>query len=461
MKSRYLQILIVALICGIIFACNAPKNTNQNANTDIETIYNENCGGCHGTQLQHFKRLKSYDKPLETLTKMIKIGETDLGMPAYGQTFSDSQINAIGLYIKNFDYTENHQATTQSNPNYDYEIVAEGLEIPWSFEFLPTGDMLIAERNGTLSRYSKAKVKTEITGLPPIRVKGQGGLLDMKLHPNYAENGWIYISYAYQDDNDNNIGNTAIIRAKLKENNTLYDIEQIYKGTNASSKAHHYGSRMVFDNKNHIYFSNGDRGNREEFPQSLENTNGKIHRLNTDGSVPDDNPFVNTANAVASIYSYGHRNPQGLALHPETGELWEHEHGPKGGDEINIIKASKNYGWPIISYGVNYSGTKFTDITEKEGMEQPIHYYKPSIAPCGMTFLDSDIYPDWKNNLFIGSLRFEYLERIVLKDNQVIYQEKLLEELKSRVRDVRVGADGYLYVALENPGRILKILPKE
>jgi glucose/arabinose dehydrogenase len=169
---------------------------------------------------------------------------------------------------------------------------------------------------------------------------------------------------------------------------------------------------------------------------------------------------VNDANAVGSIYSYGHRNPQGLAFHPVTGELWEHEHGPKGGDEINIIGAGNNYGWPIISYGVNYSGTKFTDMTEKEGMEQPIHYYKPSIAPCGMAFLDSDIYPDWKNNLFIGSLRFEYLERIVLKDNQVVYQEKLLEELKSRVRDVRVGNDGYLYVAVENPGRIIKILPK-
>lgn len=456
MKSRTIQLVTALSIFGIIWACNAPKIAQDGGST--QTIYNENCAGCHGTQLQHFKRLKSYDKPTEILSKMIKIGEEDLGMPAYGQTFSDSQINALSLYIKDFDYKKNHQTTTKSNSTYTYEIVVEGLEIPWSFEFFPNGDMLIAERNGTLSRYTKAKKKSKITGLPPIRVKGQGGLLDLKLHPNYAENGWIYIAYAYQGEEENT-GNTAIIRAKLSDDNALTNIEQIYKGSPATSKAHHYGTRMVFDAQNHLYFSNGDRGNRDEFPQSIKNTNGKIHRLNDDGSVPTDNPFVNTPDAVGSIYSFGHRNPQGLTLHPETGDLWEHEHGPKGGDEINVIKKGKNYGWPVISYGINYSGTKFTDISEKEGMEQPIHYYLPSIAPCGMTFLDSDIYPEWKNNLFIGSLRFEYLERLVLKDNQVIYQEKLLEELNSRVRDVRVGNDGYLYVAVENPGRILKIKP--
>ena len=210
-----------------------------------------------------------------------------------------------------------------------------------------------------------------------------------------------------------------------------------------------------------MYFSNGDRGKRDDFPQKLDNTNGKIHRLNDDGSIPADNPFVGQAGVTESIYSYGHRNPQGLAIHPQTGLIWEHEHGPKGGDEINIIEKGKNYCWPVISYGINYSGTTFTDITEKEGMEQPIHYYVPSIAPCGMTFLDSDIYPEWKNNLFIGSLSFRYLERVQLLGDKVVYQEKLLDELNSRVRNVKVGPDGYLYVAVEEPGRILKILPKE
>lgn len=457
MQSKRLYFVATILFLGAM-ACNLSRSAN--VSSDIQSIYDENCAGCHGTQLQHFKRLKSYDKSVETLSNMIKVGEENLGMPAYGKTFSEGQIKELSDYIKDFDYSKNHQVTTSSNPSYDTEIVLEGLEIPWSFEFLPSGEMLIAERNGTLSHYSKTDGKTTISGLPAIRVSGQGGLLDLQLHPDYTSNGWIYISYSYPDEGNNDKGNTAIIRAKLNQSKALYDIEEIYKGSPTTSKSHHYGNRMVFDAQNCIYFSNGDRGNRDVFPQSLDNTNGKIHRLNDDGSVPQDNPFVNDANAVGSIYSYGHRNPQGLALHPTTGKLWEHEHGPKGGDEINIIEPGKNYGWPIISYGVNYSGTKFTDLTEKEGMEQPIHYYKPSIAPCGMTFLDSDIYPEWKNNLFIGSLRFEYLERIVLNDNQVIYQEKLLEELKSRVRDVRVGNDGYLYVAVENPGRIIKILPK-
>lgn len=453
--NRFFVIAIIIFIGAI--SCNLSRNVS--VSSDIQAIYNENCSGCHGTQLQHFKRLKSYDKPAAALTNMIKLGEENLGMPAYGQTFTDSQIAELVAYIKDFDYKSNHQASTSANPNYDIEVVIDGLEIPWSFEFFPNGDMLIAERNGTLSHYSKSAGKTTITGLPAIRVSGQGGLLDLKLHPNYEDNGWIYISYSYPAPNSDE-GNTAIIRARLNDSMALYDIEEIYNGAPTVSTSHHYGNRMVFDNENRLYFSNGDRGKREEYPQSLDNTNGKIHRLNDDGSIPQDNPFVNDASAVGSIYSYGHRNPQGLAFHPVTGDLWEHEHGPKGGDEINIIEAGKNYGWPVISYGINYSGTKFTDITEKEGMEQPIHYYKPSIAPCGMTFLDSDVYPDWKNNLFIGSLRFEYLERIVLNDNQVVYQEKLLEELKSRVRDVRVGRDGYLYVAVENPGRILKLLPK-
>ncbi|MEM6297178.1 MAG: PQQ-dependent sugar dehydrogenase, partial [Bacteroidota bacterium] len=240
----------------------------------------------------------------------------------------------------------------------------------------------------------------------------------------------------------------------------LQDIQQIYRGTPAVDTDYHFGCRMVFDNEGYLYFSNGDRGKRDDFPQNLDNTNGKIHRLHDDGRIPADNPFVNQEDAIKSIYSFGHRNPQGLALHPQTGKVWEHEHGPKGGDEINIIQKGKNYGWPVISYGINYNGTVFTDLTEKEGMEQPLHYYVPSIAPCGMAFLDSDVYPDWNGNLFIGSLSFRYLEMLRFSGDQVIQQEKLLEEFDSRVRNVVVSPEGYLYVSLEEPGRILKILPK-
>ena len=256
--------------------------------------------------------------------------------------------------------------------------------------------------------------KTNIAGAPTIVNRGQGGLLDIKLHPNYITNGWIYLSFS-SPEGEGEGANTAIMRAKLKDT-SLIEQQIIYKGTPNTRKGQHFGSRIEFDNQGHLYFSIGDRGNRDENPQDVTRDCGKIYRLNDDGSIPEDNPFVNTPNAKQAIFSYGHRNPQGLIKHPETGAIWEHEHGPKGGDEINIIQKAKNYGWPIISYGINYDGSSFTDITEKEGMEQPLFYWVPSIAPSGMTFVSSDIYPQWKGNLLVGSLKFKYLERLVLDD---------------------------------------------
>ncbi|MCB9333894.1 MAG: PQQ-dependent sugar dehydrogenase [Lewinellaceae bacterium] len=373
-------------------------------------------------------------------------------MPGFKVSLTENTIHELSLFIKNYDYEADYVAEVkEAGKGYTVETVVDGLEIPWGMEFLPDGDMLIAEKNGTLSRFSKTTGLTPIKGLPRVRSAGQGGLMDLKLHPQYDENGWLYISYSYIDTENSKNGNTAIIRARLRDN-ALVDIQEIYRGYPAVSTNHHFGNRMVFDREGYLYFSNGERGRRDDFPQKLDNTNGKIHRLHDDGSIPADNPFVGQPDVAESIYSYGHRNPQGLALHPETGAVWEHEHGPRGGDEINIIKKGANYGWPVISYGINYNGTIFTDLTEQEGMEQPLFYYVPSIAPCGMAFLTSDKYPNWKNNLLIGSLRFHYLERLVLKDNLVIHQEKMLEELDSRVRDVRVGPDGYIYVALEGPG---------
>jgi glucose/arabinose dehydrogenase len=331
------------------------------------------------------------------------------------------------------------------------------LEIPWGLEFLPNGDLLIAERNGTLSRFTSDKKLIKIEGLPEIRVAGQGGLLDIKMHPDYAKNGFIYIAYSYYGDAEKNTGNTAIIRTKLKDNN-LTDITPIYKGTPAVKASHHYGCKLEFDRANRLYFSIGDRGNHDVFPQTLNNSNGKIHRLNDDGTVPADNPFVSTENAEPSVYSYGHRNSQGIAMHPVTGEIWESEHGPRGGDEINLLKKGKNYGWPVISFGINYNGTILTPDTANTGMEQPITYYIPSIAPCGMTFLTGNKYKGWENSLLIGSLRFEYLERCVIENHKVVKHERLLEGI-GRVRNVKVSPDGYIYVGVENPGRILKLIP--
>jgi glucose/arabinose dehydrogenase len=297
----------------------------------------------------------------------------------------------------------------------------------------------------------------EITGLPEIMVKGQGGLLDLELHPDYKNNGWLYFSYSGYAEDDHTKGCTNVMRARL-DGNQLVDQEIIFNGTPDSDKGHHWGSKLAFDKKGYLFFGVGDRGNRDENPQRLSNHAGKIHRIMDDGSIPPDNPFVDTPGAMLSIYSYGHRNPQGTCMNPETGEIFETEHGPMGGDELNLIKPGLNYGWPVISYGVNYNGTKFTDLTAKEGMEQPLTYWVPSIAPCGMTFVTGDRYPRWKNNILIGSLRFQYLERVVLDGTNVTHHEKLLEGI-GRVRNVEMSPDGFIYVAIENPGKILKLVP--
>ncbi len=340
--------------------------------------------------------------------------------------------------------------------NYTTEVVVSDINIPWGFTFLPDGSMLITEKHGELIHF-KDGVKTTISGLPEIYVRGQGGLLDIVLHPNYEKNGWIYITYVSPEGEDSG-GNTAIMRAKL-EDNTLKEKQLLYKASPNTRRGQHFGSRIAFDNNGYLFFSIGERGQRDVNPQNITRDCGKIYRLHDDGRIPEDNPFVNTPNAKTAIYSYGHRNPQGMTKHPETGAIWVHEHGPRGGDEINIPEKGKNYGWPVISYGINYDGTSFTDLTEKEGMEQPFFHWTPSIAPSGMTFVSSNIYPSWKGNLLVGSLKFEYLERLVIEDNAVIKREKLLEGT-GRIRHVVQGYDGYIYVAVENKG-IIKIIPKQ
>ncbi|MWW25897.1 PQQ-dependent sugar dehydrogenase [Algibacter lectus] len=340
--------------------------------------------------------------------------------------------------------------------NYTTEVVVPDLNIPWGMVFLPDGSMLITEKAGELIHF-KNGTKTNISGLPEVYLRGQGGLLDIEIHPDYAHNGWIYITYA-SAEGEGDGGNTALMRGKLK-NNAFVEKQLLYKAGPNTKKGQHFGSRIEFDNDGYLYFSIGERGNRDENPQDITRDCGKIYRLNDDGSIPTDNPFVNTPNAKTAIYSYGHRNPQGMAIHPETGAIWVNEHGPKGGDEINIITKGKNYGWPVISYGVNYSGTAFTEITEKEGMEQPLFYWVPSIAPSGMTFVTSDKYPDWKNNILVGSLKFQYLERLVLENNKVVKREELFKDI-GRVRNVIQGPDGYIYVAAEGTG-IVKIIPNK
>lgn len=338
--------------------------------------------------------------------------------------------------------------------DYSIETVVEDLSNPWGMTWLPDGSMLITEKSGELIHF-KNGIKTNIANVPEVYSRGQGGLLDIEVHPNYSNNGWIYITYSSSEGEESG-GNTALIRCKLKDN-SLVDIEQLYKATPNTTRGQHFGSRIEFDNEGYLYFSIGERGARDVNPQDITRDGGKIYRLHDDGRIPEDNPFVGVKDAKTAIYTYGNRNPQGMDKHPTTGEIWIHEHGPKGGDEINIVKKGVNYGWPVISYGINYSGTKFTEITKKEGMEQPIYYWTPSIAPCGMTFVTGNKYPDWKNHLLVGSLKFNYVELLKLEGNKVTNRQKIAEDV-GRVRNVKQSPDGYIYIGIEGQG-IVKIVP--
>jgi len=352
---------------------------------------------------------------------------------------------------------KNTEFSSVDNFDYSAETVVEDLDIAWGMEFLPDGSILIAEQEGKMIRF-KDGVKHTIKNVPDVEYKNQGGLLDIKLHPDYKNNGWIYFSFSANTENDEKGANTGIMRARLKEDE-LIDKELIYKATPNTKKGQHFGSRLEFDQNGYLFFSIGDRGNRNENPQDIKRDGGKIYRLHDDGSIPVDNPFIETAGAKSAVYSFGHRNPQGMALHPNTGEIWIHEHGPKGGDEINIIKPGKNYGWPLVTYGINYDGSTITDDTELPGMEPPLHYWVPSIAPSGMAFVNSNLYPQWKGSLLVGSLKFKYLNLVSLENGKVIKEEKLIEDL-GRVRTVKIGPDGYIYVSIEQLG-IVKLSPKE
>ena len=339
---------------------------------------------------------------------------------------------------------------------FTYEVIIDGINIPWGFCFINTNKILVTEKSGKLFLVEDS-IKTEISGLPEVYVRGQGGLLDVATHPNFNQNNLIYFTLATNIEGDIG-GNTALYQAKLVENR-LEDLKLFYKATPNTKKAQHFGSRIVFDDIGHIFFTIGDRGNRDLNPQDLTRDGGKVYRLNLDGSIPTDNPFFNDKSETKkAIFSFGHRNPQGMIVHPESNEIWLHEHGPRGGDEINIVEPGKNYGWPKITYGINYSGTTITNDKDLPGMEQPLYYWVPSIAPSGLEYLNSKKYYDWNGSILVGSLKYMYLERLVLdQNNKVKYREKVAENI-GRVRDVKISPDGFIYLAVDNKG-IFKIVP--
>jgi glucose/arabinose dehydrogenase len=334
--------------------------------------------------------------------------------------------------------------------------VAAGLEHPWSLEFLPDGRMLVTERPGRLRVVTRdGKLSAPLGGLPPLFARGQGGLLDLALDPKFEQNRLVYLSFS--EPGEDGTAGTAVLRGRLGADR-LEDVKVIYRQAPKVKSPGHFGSRLVFRRDGTLFVTQGERMYFREQAQDLSSLLGKIVRINPDGSIPKDNPFVGRKGARPEIWSYGHRNVQSAALDPQTGALWTVEHGARGGDELNHPEAGKNYGWPVITYGRDYSGAKIGEGTAKVGMEQPVYYWDPVIAPSGMVFYTGDRYPGWKGSVFIGSLTPGELVRLELKDGRVVKEERYLKDLDTRIRDVQQGLDGYLYFLTdEDAGRLMRV----
>ena len=343
--------------------------------------------------------------------------------------------------------------------DFRVEVVTGGLDHPWGMAFLPSNDILVTERSGRLRIIRRGELlSTPIAGLPTIREKGQGGLLGIALHPDFKENRWLYLSFAAGGQGGYG---TEVIRGRL-QGMQLDDVETIFRALPKSRGGRHFGSRLVFGRDGTLYISLGDRGERQS-AQQLNDHRGSLIRVNEDGSVPEDNPFVGKADIKTEIFTYGNRNIQGMTLNPTTGDIWTHEHGPQGGDEVNIMKPGANYGWPVITYGVNYViGTKIGEGTHKEGMLQPIHTWVPSIAPSGMSFYTGERFPNWKGDLFVGSLKFGLLVRLDVDGNKIVGEERMLNGRFGRIRDVIQGPDDLLYLLTDaSNGSLLKLIPSK
>jgi aldose sugar dehydrogenase len=338
------------------------------------------------------------------------------------------------------------------------ETVARGLEYPWALAFLPDGRMLLTERPGRVRIVEpNGRLSEPLAGVPRVQARGQGGLLDIALDPRFADNGLVYLAYA--EPGEGRTAGTAVARGRLGDGR-LEDVQVIYQQQPKVEGANHFGSRLVFARDGTLFVTQGERFDYRDQAQDLSSGLGKIVRINPDGSVPRDNPFLGREGMRPEIWSYGHRNVQSAGLHPQTGELWTVEHGARGGDELNRPEAGKNYGWPVISYGVHYSGAKIGEGTAKPGMQQPIYYWDPVIAPSGMTFYTGETLPGWQGSLLIGSLRPGLLVRLTLDDGRVTGEARYLDDLGERIRDVRKGPDGQLYLLTDSrDGRILRVLP--
>jgi glucose/arabinose dehydrogenase len=469
------QVVRVALLGGVLGFASTAIQAQPARN--IPALYKELCANCHGADLRGGSARSlaegnwNYGSDDATIARLIRDGDVEKGMPSFKAALSEAEIRAMVVLMREM-VAQAKSATNMIAKPIDGEIVtsaehkfrlrsvAENLETPWSIAFLPDDRILVTELPGRLRVIERGQLRPEpVRGTPPVFFRGQGGLMTVAVHPQYRENGWIYLAYSDPATNAGRaVSMTAIARGRIKDNQWA-DEQIIFRAAPESylPTQFHFGCRLVFDEQGYLFFSIGERGVKEH-AQDLSLPNGKIHRIHDDGRIPKDNPFVGQSNAVASIWSYGNRNAQGLARNPKTGDLWENEHGPRGGDELNLIQRGRNYGWPIITHGMDYNGTPITALTAKEGMEQPVIHWTPSIAVCGMDFYFGPAFPKWSGNLFVTALAQQELRRLVLDGHKVIQQEVLFKNI-GRVRDVATGPDGFIYVALNGPSRIIRLEP--
>lgn len=436
-----------------------------------QQIYKNLCSSCHGAELQGGSGSSfvdgewKYGSSRNEIVENIKNGIVEQGMPAFGNSLSEEEISNVIDFIREVESSGALAGTASSDTlqTLDYDIKVEtyvdSLEIPWAIDFINERLAIITERPGRLRLVINGKLIDEpVSGTPEVLHEGQGGLLDVTADPNFTENGWIYLSYSHavESSEGDTLAMTRIIRGRINDN-TWVDQQVLFEAPHDMyrSTRHHYGSRIVFDKEGYLYFSIGDRGEGAN-AQNLSRPNGKIHRINPDGSIPDDNPFVNHEGAMPSIYTFGHRNPQGLAVDPLTDRVWDAEHGPRGGDELNVLRAGHNYGWPEITYGIHYDGRIMTRDRQKEGLQQPTFYWRPSIAVSGIAFYDQDMFPYWKNRLLVGALAYQEVRLLNVKDDRVLHEEIILKD-HGRVREAVPGPDGAIYVVLNEPGKVLRI----
>ncbi len=447
----------------------------ETAAQDVRRIYQEHCASCHGPNLEGGLGGSLLDDTWKhgaddgNITRLIRDGAVEDGMPGFDAMLSDAQVRSLVIYIREMGARAAERQTDFNRPTPDrttqseahdfrLEEVAGGLEVPWSLAFLPDGRLLVTERVGRLRLIEHGRLQsTPVVGTPTVWAQGQGGLLAVAPHPDHATNGWVYL--AYSDAGPSGTAMTVIVRGRLQDGRWT-DQQDIFRAPPSLYKRGgvHFGCRLVFQD-GYLFFTIGDRGAQAE-AQDLTRPNGKVHRVHDDGRVPADNPFVRMREALPTIWTYGNRNPQGLALELATSALWETEHGPRGGDELNRLQPGRNYGWPVITHGMNYNGTPITAFTAKEGMEQPVLHWTPSIAVGDMAFYNGDKFPRWQGNLFVTALAAEEVRRLVIVNGQVTHQELLFKGI-GRVRAITTGPDGYLYFGLEGPGRVVRLVPTE